>query len=193
MVLDPNGVVELREESTPRWARLWNGRLASARWSTAMRLKRILRMRSVMGRLGVLLYDKFTGPEQAPPGATNLLRSMWTVQPSYFEGFGRRGLERAAANMERLHDLLAAGSVSLTVVVYPWPDQVLYGDRNSIQVSFWKRWCSRHGVQFIDLFPPFFGDDPPEERISRFFISNDTHLNERRHRLVAQHFLDRYR
>jgi len=196
--LDPEGVVHLREESTPRWARIWNGQLATARWSTTMRLKRILRTRSLMGRLGVLLYDKWTGSGPVPPGkpgllpATNQRRALWTVQPSYFEGYGRRGLQRAAANMDLLHELLAGRSIDLTVVVYPWPDQLFHDDLDSVQVAFWRNWCAERRLRFVNLFPPFFGDGSSEERMSRYFIPNDTHLNETGHRLVAEQFLDQY-
>jgi len=197
--LDPDGVVHLREESTPRWARIWNGRLATAHWSKTMRLKRILRTRSLMGRLGVLLYDRWSGSGPVPPGksgllpATNQRRALWTVQPSYFEGYGRRGLQRAAANMDLLHELLTGRSIGLTVVVYPWPDQVYHGDLESIQVAFWENWCGERRLQFVNLFPPFFGDNPPEERMSRYFIPNDTHLNVPGHRLFATEFLESYR
>jgi hypothetical protein len=197
--VDPDGVVHLREESTPRWARIWNGQLATARWSWPMRLKRILRTRSVFGRLGVLLYDRWTGSGWVPPGQSELLpltnerRSLWTTQPSYFDGYGRRGLKRAATHMQLLHELLAARSIELTVVVYPWPDQLFHDDLDSIQVSFWKGWCEARGLQFINLFPPFFGEGTAEERMRRYFIANDTHLNETGHELVARHFLGAYR
>ena len=95
--------------------------------------------------------------------------------------------------MDRLHELLTRESIDLTVAVYPWPDQVYHGDLESVQVSFWRRWCTRRQVRFVNLFPPFFGDGSPEKRITRHFIPNDTHLNETGHRLVARSFLEQFR
>jgi hypothetical protein len=125
--------------------------------------------------------------------ATNQRRALWTVQPSYYEGYGRRGLQRAATSMDLLHELLVAHSIRLAVAVYPWPDQVLYDDLESVQVAIWGNWCEERGLRFVNLFPPFFGDDPAEERLARYFIPNDTHLNAAGHRLVASQFLELYR
>ena len=60
-------------------------------------------------------------------------------------------------------------------------------------MSFWRNWCAERRLRFVNLFPPFFGDGPSEERMSRYFIPNDTHLNETGHRLIAEQFLDQYR
>lgn len=44
----------------------------------------------------------------------------------------------------------------MTLVVYPYPDQIDRGDRDSLQVSYRSGWSKRHGVRFVEAFSPFF-------------------------------------
>ena len=41
------------------------------------------------------------------------------------------GIARSLQNMRALSDLLAAKNVPLSIVVYPWAQQLAQGDRNS--------------------------------------------------------------
>ena len=96
--------------------------------------------------------------------------------------------------MTELARLLRSRDIALTVVVYPWPDQVLAKDLNSRQVLFWRNWARDNGAAFIDLFPGFIGptlanDDDPKEIIRRFYVPYDFHFNEAGHALIAEAFL----
>ena len=57
--------------------------------------------------------------------------------------------------MKSLHKLLVENGAKLTVVVYPWPDQIAHADLVSKQVIYWREWCELKDVQFVDLFPCF--------------------------------------
>ena len=73
------------------------------------------------------------------------------------ESWGRRGLEVAGANLERIVDFCLEWQCRVTLVVYPWPDNVMEGDRDSIQVTHWRDWAAARRVRlFIDGFAPFF-------------------------------------
>ncbi len=122
-------------------------------------------------------------------------RSLWTIREKDYKAFGEAGLESMKFYMDKLHYLLEEHGVSLTVAVYPWPDQVYYFDFMSIQVSFWKEWCAGRNVKFIDCFPYFLRGYTQEEReeiIEKYYIRYDTHFNENGHRLIADIFLDFY-
>ena len=114
-------------------------------------------------------------------------RWLWTVDQKAFGEMSKRGLRIASEWMTRLVDLCRARNVDSLVVVYPGPYQVLGNDRNSIQVRHWRRFCEKHDVPFLDLFPTFI--DPklpgPQTVIDRYFVKGDVHLNETGHRLVA--------
>ena len=121
--------------------------------------------------------------------------SLWTIREEDYKAFGEAGLESMKFYMDKLYDLLEAHGISLTVAVYPWPDQVYYFDFMSIQVSFWKEWCAGEKVKFIDCFPYFVKGSTQEEReeiIEKYYIRYDTHFNENGHRLIADIFLDSY-
>jgi GDSL-like Lipase/Acylhydrolase family len=126
--------------------------------------------------------------KEALAAMTNLERSLWTTNDSVFEKYGKVGLEKAQGNMGRLLDLLQRHHKKLTLVVYPWPDQIMQRDLRSKQVEFWKRWAGAHGVPFVNLFPTFIAEDDPEAVIGRYFIPCDMHLNEAGHQRFAQAF-----
>src|SRR5262249_54131969 len=61
----------------------------------------------------------------------------WTTQnvdPARYKPLGvDGGIARSLANMERLSDLLASRGIPLTIVVYPWAQQIAQDDRDSRQ------------------------------------------------------------
>jgi len=113
----------------------------------------------------------------------------WTMDPEVFAQYGREGLERASEHLHALRELLRKRGIGLTVVVYPWPDNLLTGDRDSLQSRYWRDWTRERNVDFLDLFPLFFGAGPPSDVVKREFIAGDIHWNEAGHRRVAQAFL----
>lgn len=111
--------------------------------------------------------------------------ALWTVDPQAFEEYGREGLERARAHMDALADLLARRGIGLTVAVYPWPDHVLLGDRDSRQSSFWRSWAAGRQAGFLDYFPLFVGTGDAKDTVRREFIPGDIHWNAAGHRVIA--------
>ena len=127
--------------------------------------------------------------KQALAAMTDLERSLWTIDETVFAKYGSKGLEKGRQNMERLLRLLESKGIPLTIVVYPWPDQISYRDADSRQVTFWKKWAGENHVAFVSMFPYFVNREDPEAVIGRYFIPCDTHLNEQGHRLFANAFL----
>lgn len=124
-----------------------------------------------------------------PPLPINITRSKWTIDPTLYQQFGREGLELCGQYMTLLHELLVRHKVGLTVVVYPWPDQIYYKDRNSHQVRYWRSWAEQQEVRFLDLFPVFLQGDDPMKTIKQLFLRGDPHWNNEGHELVATTFL----
>jgi hypothetical protein len=132
----------------------------------------------LLGRLYALADALFTrGPRRA---------AAWTVDRQAFGDYGREGLASARTHMNALRELLTEHGIGLTVAVYPWPDQVLMGDRDSMQAFFWRAWAAEKGAGFIDYFPRFVGRGDPREAVRRDFIPGDIHWNEEGHRIVAE-------
>jgi hypothetical protein len=112
-------------------------------------------------------------------------RGRWSVDPGKLDEWGRRGLELAARNMDKIVELCREWQCKLTLVVYPWPDNVRAGDRNGIQVSHWRHWASERGVGFVDGFAPFF-QEPPDIAVNKHFIPGDVHFSAQGHRLLFE-------
>jgi hypothetical protein len=95
----------------------------------------------------------------------NLERSGWTyrkvVEDKPFElGYAPLGVEGGIAKEKRKMDLLwqelAKRNIPISMVVYPWPAQLVYDNVDSLQVRMWRDWCQGKCKRFITAFPEFF-------------------------------------
>ncbi len=121
-------------------------------------------------------------------------RATWTYDASVMQDYGERGLKRAAERMRQLKGVLDGHGIDMTVVVYPWPDQVLYDRADSKHVEYWRMWCARNDVRFMDLFPPFFplAGETSEDALRRYFLPGDVHFSAVGHATMAEAFLASY-
>ena len=130
---------------------------------------------------------------------TDHSRTAWTVpgldvgnsyQPLGVDG----GVARSLQNMRALADLLAARRIPLTIVVYPWAQQIAQGDLDSRQVSLWRDFCQGRCKAFINLFPVFFAAaDADKNWYEHLFIVGDDHYSANGNRFMfhelAKHLL----
>jgi hypothetical protein len=144
----------------------------------SLALRRFLdRHTLLLSRLYAIADERLTrGPRRA---------ALWTVDHQAYEEYGREGLERARQHMDALQELLARHGIGLTVAVYPWPDQVLLGDRDSKQAVYWGVWAASKHAGFLDYFPLFVGVGDPKQTVRRYFIPGDIHWNAAGHRVIA--------
>ena len=95
------------------------------------------------------------------------------------------GIARSLQNMRALSDLLAARNIPLSIVVYPWAQQVAQGDRNSRQVSLWREFCEGRCKAFINLYPVFFAASAADRNwYERYYILGDDHFSIEGNQLV---------
>jgi hypothetical protein len=73
----------------------------------------------------------------------------------------------------------------VTLVVYPWPDNIAAHDRDSIQVTHWRAWAAECSVRFIDGFAPFFRE-PADDVLRKYFIKGDVHFTDAGNRLLYE-------
>ena len=132
-----------------------------------------------------LAYDLWLKSPFAMAGSFGRDRALWTIDPDLLKEWGYRGLEPADRNMNKIVDLCRDWKCQITLVVYPWPDNVAAGDRNSIQVTHWRDWAAAHGVRFVDGFAPFFRE-PADVAVHKYFIHGDFHFNAAGHRLLFE-------
>jgi len=117
------------------------------------------------------------------------VRPLWTHDEKEFERWGKEGLASALDYTDRLWRLLKEHGITLHISVHPWREQILRHEIPCRQQEVWRSFCAERGIEFIDFFPLFINDLPPEEVFSRYFIPDDIHWNETGLRMVAEELL----
>ena len=130
----------------------------------------------------------------------NLERSGWTyrkvVEDQPFElGFAPLGVETGIAKEKRKMDLLyedlAKRNIPISVVVYPWPAQMIYDNADSREVRIWREWCQGKCKRFVTVFPEFFAAKAqcPKLQPGCWYLRNwtfgDIHLNANGNAIIA--------
>ncbi len=97
------------------------------------------------------------------------------------------GIARSKQNMGLLADMLAQHGIPMTIVVYPWPQQLVHGGLDNPQVQLWREFCLNRCKQFIDLFPAFFAaKDSRADWYEHYFILGDSHYSAAGNRLMFE-------
>lgn len=145
-------------------------------------------------------FDLLTGSSRRFVERTHVTqRSGWTIGGAEFDKYYaplgvEGGIRRSLMNMEALAEQLRLHGIGLTVVVYPWPFQLIHGDRHSRQVEIWRDFCAKHCNRFIDLFPAVFAEkDTRSDWYEYIFIPGDFHYSAAGNRILfrelAKHLL----
>ena len=125
--------------------------------------------------------------------------SAWTYRTvktdPYPAGYGPLGLEGGIAKektkMTLLWQELEKRNIAISIVVYPYPAQILHDTADSRQVRIWREWCQGKCKRFISLFPAFLAvknqcpHSQPGCWYLSFFIFGDYHYNAAGNALVA--------
>ena len=154
-----------------------DGRVKSGPPSIGRRIKDFLKRNFTSVSVVLELRERYEVHLAPPYAVTGNPLSRWTVDPALQQAWARRGLEVAGRNLDRLVALCREWGCRLTLVVYPWPDQLFAGDRNSLQVTHWRDWSATRDVRFVDAFGPFF-ERPAEQAVRDWYIPGDIHFNE---------------
>ena len=175
------------------------GGTPDASQSIAGRVKSLVKNNSVVGHTISVLRNRAqqranadTRTEREKAFALGNWIIRWAYDEKSYEKYGKLGLENADKNMDRLLELTRKHDVALTVVVYPWTDQIDQRDIECKQVTFWREWTRERDVPFINLFPTLINDESTEDVFKKYFIPGDAHWNASGHRLIAEAFLSEF-
>jgi len=142
-------------------------------------------------------YHLTTGPLG---DAFDMERAAWTYRKvnetgPYYGGYAPLGVEggiaREKAKMTLLWQELEKHDIPISVVVYPYPAQIVHDTADSRQVALWREWCLDKCKRFISLFPAFLTvkDQCPPSRPGCWYLSHfvfgDMHYNATGNGLVA--------
>ncbi|MDH3446358.1 MAG: hypothetical protein OEN50_20740, partial [Deltaproteobacteria bacterium] len=123
-------------------------------WATTFLVRRFK-------ELGYVLGKKSWGDGDPRQTESFNHRAAWTIADwskidSAYNGSVQRSIQSALANMDKLHRLLVAHDIRLSVGVYPWPLQLAQDVVRSRQVVIWEEWCRGKCRYFVNTFPRFF-------------------------------------
>ena len=127
-------------------------------------------------------------------------RSAWTYRKvdetdPYYGGYAplgvAGGIAKEEAKMTLLWQELQKRNIPISVVVYPYPAQLVHDSVDSRQVRMWREWCEGKCKRFISLFPAFFAvkEQCPSRQPGCWYLSHfifgDFHYNAAGNALVA--------
>jgi hypothetical protein len=120
----------------------------------------------------------------------------WTTKnpdPAKYRPLGiDGGIARSLQNMTKLADLLESRGIPLTIVVYPWAQQIAQSDRDSRQVALWRDFCPGRCKAFINLFPVFFtAADSDKDWYEHLYILGDDHFSATGNRMMFEELAKR--
>jgi len=120
----------------------------------------------------------------------------WTTpnpDPAQYRPLGiEGGIARSLQNMTKLSELLASRGIPMTIVVYPWAQQIAQNDRDSRQVKLWRDFCPGRCKVFIDLFPVFFAAaDADKDWYEHLYILGDDHFSAAGNRMMFEELAKR--
>ena len=70
--------------------------------------------------------------------------------------------------------MLDKNNISSTLIVYPWPTQIVYGD--SYHQPYWKNFALKNKINFLSLYDQFKSENNTQ-LIFKNFIYGDIHWN----------------
>ena len=132
-----------------------------------------------------LVYDTYVSASFTWDRSVGHDRARWPFDRKLMESWGKRGLELAGANLDKLVGLCREWQCRMTLVVYPWPDNVVANDRDSLQVRHWRDWSAARGVRFVDGFAPFF-KEPADATLRRSYFEGDVHFTPAGNQLIYE-------
>lgn len=109
----------------------------------------------------------------------------WTYDEEAYELWGKKGINLARHNIDKLYQLVRRHGVKLSIAVYPYLRQIEQGDINCRQVKIWEEFCQERDIQFINFFPDWIYIDNP----AQYFFVGDDHWNEKGHQKIAKGFI----
>lgn len=128
------------------------------------------------------------------------LKAKWTyAQSDQIEGFDGSILEaqkKMIKTVEEIYKLLNKNDIKLSIVVYPWPQQLQNDKINSKHATMWENFCINKCYKFINLFPILFNEVEKTDLLSvykKYYWWGDVHFNLAGDKLVANELIKNFK
>lgn len=113
-------------------------------------------------------------------------RGAWLYDKEIYDTWGATGMQSAQHNVEQMRDLFSEYGIKMTLVIYPWNDNLHLLEEESLQQILWKEFAQKNNVPLIDLFEKtaLYEGDPQE-----LFLDGDIHWSHAGSDFVVNHLL----
>jgi lysophospholipase L1-like esterase len=139
--------------------------------------------------LGYLIYQKHLQSSAATFNAKYYNeRAKWTYDENIYQKWGSKGVQSAVKYTEQLLNLCRTHQIKMTIVIYPWTEQMQEEDWNSKQVTIWDNFAKTNQLDCVNFFPIFqrlCQQKGYDKMYQTYFIKGDVHWNEAGHRIIA--------
>jgi len=185
--VDASGAVTgpTRRRVVPAWYTKWRSRLAKHFALTSYLYEFVERFLVSHGYYHLARDERFGDVFDDDRGAWTY-RKVNETDP-FWAGYAPLGVEggiaKEKAKMTLLWTELEKRNIPISVVVYPWPAQIVHDTADSTQVRMWRDWCEGKCKRFVSLFPAFFAVKKQCPRMQpgcwylNYFIFGDVHYN----------------
>lgn len=116
---------------------------------------------------------------------THIDRGYWTYDNKKFSQI-KAGLKQSETYLEKLFELLKKNNISSTLIIYPWPTQILFGD--NYHQNYWENFSKKRGIKFLSLYK-FFKSEKTSRFIFDNFIYGDVHWNKNGTKIVFENVI----
>ena len=117
---------------------------------------------------------------------THIDRGFWTYNSAKFQEV-EIGLKQAEEYLIKLFKLFKKNNIESTLIIYPWPTQIFYGDK--FHQNYWEDFSKKNNIQFLSLYEKF-NSNKKKQFIFENFIYGDIHWNKNGTKLVFEFLVD---
>ena len=116
---------------------------------------------------------------------THIDRGYWTFNEKNFS-YIKDGLQQSEKYLEKLFNLLKKNKISSTLVVYPWPTQIIFGD--NYHEKHWKRFSQSQNIDFLSMYEYFKSKDNKKLILNNFLLG-DVHWNKNGTKIIFENLI----
>ncbi len=113
---------------------------------------------------------------------THIDRGYWTFNEKKFQEV-QNGLKQSNEYLLKLFDLFKENNIKSTLIIYPWPTQIYYGD--NFHQKHWHNFSNENNINFLSLYDKFSAENKKKFILDNF-IYGDIHWNKKGTTLVFE-------
>ena len=116
----------------------------------------------------------------------NIDRGSWTRNDQTYDEI-KEGLIQSEYYLKKLFNLLKKNKIDSYLIIYPWPEQIYYGDTK--HQPYWENFTTNNNINFINMYNDFFSHQP-KDIILKNFIKGDVHWNKNGTKIIFRKIIN---